>query len=357
MPRIECAALTEFAQALLSAAGMDADKAAVTARVLVEGDMIGHETHGVGLLPWYLDSLADGTLRGSGTHEVVADRGASFVWDGRLLPGAWLLTRALEQAAERVAAHGVVTAAIRNAHHTCALSAYMRELTDRGLIVQLSVSNPAASRVAPYGGTRPLLTPNPIAAGFPTTGDPVLIDVSSSITTTTMTQTLARTGKRFPEDWALTAEGRPTDDPREVTERGGSLLPLGGALKGHKGYGLGLMVELLGQGLSGKGRANTAPGPLAQSAFLQVIDPEAFAGLDAFRAQSDWLADACRSNPPGPATEGAVRVPGDSAAHKRRQAQAQGVPVAAAVWAGIEQRAHALNRPVPAALPDARHIA
>lgn len=353
MPKIERAALERFASALLTAAGMEMAKADVTARVLVEGDMIGHDTHGVGLLPWYLDALADGTLRGTGDHEVVADRGASFVWDGRSLPGAWLLSRALEQAADRVGQYGVVTAAIRNTHHTCALSAYMRDLTERGLIVQLSVSNPAASRVAPFGGTRPLLTPNPIAAGFPTSGDPVLIDVSSSITTTTMTQTLAKAGERFPEPWALTAEGVPTDDPRAVTEGGGSLLPLGGALKGHKGYGLGLMVELLGQGLSGKGRANTPPGSLAQSAFLQVIDPEAFAGLEAFRAQSDWLADACRSNPPGPDARGGVRVPGDAAARKRRAAWAEGVPVADAVWSALAPRAAAFGIALPAsAVPE-----
>ncbi|MDS9469772.1 Ldh family oxidoreductase [Paracoccus sp. MBLB3053] len=352
MPRIPQQALSDFAQALLSAAGMEADKAEVTARVLVEGDMIGHETHGVGLLPWYLDALADGSLNGAGSYEVIRDKGASFVWDGRLLPGAWLLTRALEQAAARVADHGTITAAIRNAHHTCALSAYMRALTDRGLIVQISCSNPAASRVAPFGGTKPLLTPNPIGAGFPTSGDPVLVDVSSSITTTTMTQTLARRGERFPEAWALTATGEPTDDPREVTERGGSLLPLGGALKGHKGYGLGLMVELLGQGLSGKGRANTPPGPLAQSVFLQVIDPEAFVGIDAFLEQSDWLADACRSNPPGPATRGMVRVPGDSASRHRRQAQAEGVPVAEATWSSIAARAGTLGLALPDAITE-----
>lgn len=347
MPHFENMALAEFATRLLTASGMDAVKATVTAKVLVEGDMIGHATHGVGLLPWYLDALTDGSLRGSGEHRVIADRGATFVWDGQSLPGAWLLTRALDLAAERARQFGVVTAAIRNSHHTCALSAYMRGLTERGLIVQISCSNPAASRVAPYGGTRPLLTPNPIAAGFPTSGDPILIDVSSSITTTTMTQTLAKTGARFPEAWALTAAGEPTDDPRQVTEGGGSLLPLGGALKGHKGYGLGLMVELLGQGLSGKGRANTAAGPLAQSVFLQVIDPEAFLGVDEFRRQSDGLADACRSNPPAPATNGSVRVPGDSAARHRRRALERGVPVSEAAWSKIAERAHALGITMP----------
>ncbi|MGO8521418.1 Ldh family oxidoreductase, partial [Rhizobium ruizarguesonis] len=84
----------------------------------------------------------------------------------------------------------------------------------------------------------------------------------------------------------LTAAGEPTDAPREVMERGGTMMPLCGQLKGHKGFGLGLIVELLGQGLSGKGRANTPSGVVSQSAFLQGIDPACFAGLDAFTAQS-----------------------------------------------------------------------
>ncbi|WP_172329425.1 Ldh family oxidoreductase [Mangrovicoccus sp. HB161399] len=319
--------LRGHAAAILEAAGMDPAKAAVTADVLVEGDMIGHDTHGVGLLPWYADALAQGGMAGTGEHEVVRDRGgAIFVWDGKSLPGAWLVSKALEQACARVADHGVVTATIRNSHHTCALAAFMRKVTDQGYVVRLSSSNPGARRMAPFGGTEPLLTPNPTAMGFPTAGDPILIDISCSITTVTMSQSLAAEGKRYPEAWALTADGQPTDDPKEFTERGGTLLPLGGQLKGYKGFSMAIGEEMLGQGLSGKGRANTAVGEFAQNVFLQVLDPEAFAGHDAFLEQSTWLAETCRATPaaqPG----GSVRMPGDRAAAKRRAALADGVPV------------------------------
>lgn len=346
MPLIDRIALTQFAKQILTRAGMEADKAETTATVLVEGDMIGHDTHGVSLLNWYVEALEDGSLAKSGSYEVVNDRGAAFVWDGKYLPGAWLLTKAIEQACERVGDHGVVTSAIRNCHHTCALSAFMRQVTERGLIVQLSVSHPAASRVAPYGGTKPLLTPNPMAAGFPTSADPILIDVSASITTTTMTQNLAKAGKKFPEAWAFTAAGEPTDDPREVTERGGTMMPLGGQLKGHKGFGLGLIVELLGQGLSGKGRANTPSGVFSQSASSGHRS-RLFAGLDAFTAQSDFLASACRSNPPAPWNNGPVRMPGDSAARKRRSALEEGVPVGDAAWQKLCKHAEILGLPIP----------
>jgi len=353
MPLIDQRALTGFVEHMLARVGMEADKAAATAEILVEGDMIGHETHGVGLLHWYLEAIEEGSMAKAGSYDVVADRGATFVWDGNLLPGAWLLTKALDQACERVADHGIVAAAIRNCHHTCALSAFMRRVTERGYIVQLSVSNPGAARVAPYGGTKPLLTPNPMAAGYPTSGDPILIDVSCSITTTTMTQTLAKRGEKFPGDWALTAAGEPTDEPREITERGGTMMPLGGVDKGHKGFGLALMVDIMGQGLSGKGRANTPAGTFAQSAYLQVMDPAFFAGLDAFTAEADFTAEACRSNPPAPWNKGAVRVPGNSAAKKRRAALEKGVPVGDAAWEKLRRDAERLGVAMPAPQPAA----
>ncbi|MEZ5797622.1 MAG: Ldh family oxidoreductase [Paracoccaceae bacterium] len=347
MPQIMPETLRVFAAALLQAHGLAPHLAEATAEILVMGDMIGHDTHGVGLIPWYLDELAAGRMARDGEPEVTSDRGACFVWNGRQLPGAYLLRQALDLACDRAAQHGVVTAAIHSAHHTCALAAFLARATDRGLIAQISVSNPAAARVAPFGGTRALLTPNPLAAGFPTSGDPILIDVSASITTTTMTQTLAAQGGRFPEPWLLTATGQPSDDPRELTERGGTLMALGGALKGHKGYGLALMVDLMGQGLSGRGRANVPAGPLAQSAFLQVIDPAAFAGLDAFTEQSDHIAAACRANPPAdPARP--VRVPGDQAAARRRKAMAEGVPLADALWSRLSALAASAGLSLPA---------
>lgn len=333
--------LTTFASALLRAAGLDADKADIVAEVVVEGDLIGHTTHGTSMIPTYLSELRAGRMAGRGDIEVIHEHGACVTWNGKRLPGHWLIRMALDTAYARVAEHGVATVSICNSQHTGALAAYLRSVTERGLVGIIQSSNPAASRMAPFGGTVPLFTPNPLAAGFPTSGDPIIVDISSSITTTTMTQTLARRGERYPEPWAITAQGELTDDPREVVERSGSLLPLGGSLKGHKGYGLAIIVELLTQGLSGYGRADR-PTETAQSVFVQVIDPEAFGGRDQFLRQSSWLAEACRANPPAPGVS-EVRVPGDSAARHRRAALAGGVPVSAETRAELDAWARDLG--------------
>ncbi len=341
MARINAQILRSHVSTLFESAGMDAEKALVSAEILVEADMIGHNTHGVGLLPWYLDSLSNEELKGTGHYRVVQDREACVTWDGNNLAGPWLVAEAFAMACERVKRFGVVTVAIARSHHIGALAAYLVKVTEQGYIGMLSCSTASQARVAPFGGTRAQFTPDPIAYGFPTDGDPILIDISSSITTTSMTRDLAAKGERFPEAWALTAEGIPTNDPAAVTESGGTLMPLGGALKGHKGYGMALAIETMGQGLSGFGRSGQPKG-MQLSVFLQVIDPAAFAGTDAFLREASHLANACRANPP-PAGKPLVRVPGDNAARSRREALANGVIVDDAVIAKLKVHAQRLG--------------
>lgn len=341
MTRVDAEKLRDGIAALFSAGGMDADKAGIVAEMLVEADLIGHSTHGSGLVAGYLDALASGELNGTGSYDVIADRGACVTWRGNRLPGAWLVRQALDIACERAPRYGVVTVAIGGSHHTGALAAYLRAVTERGLIGEICCSTTSAARMAPFGGTTPVLTPNPLAIGFPTGGDPILIDLSSSITTTTMTRTLAAKGERYPEKWALTAAGEPTDDPREVTENGGTLLPLGGTHKGYKGFGLALMVDVLSQGLADFGRKDP-PAQMSLAVFLQVIDPDAFGGRDAFARRAGFVADACRAVPPAPGVSG-VRVPGDGAARARRKALAEGVPVDPAVLDTLSRRAADLS--------------
>lgn len=304
--------LVAHAAALLAAAGLDGDKPAVIAERLVLADAMGHTTHGLGLLAAYLTDIDKGAITPTGEPEVIADRTAAVVWDGRWLPGVWLTSRAMALAVERAKVAGTATVVIRRSRHIGCLAAHLPIATDAGMMGVISCSDPAITHVAPYGGTRALLTSDPIAVGIPTEGDPILVDVSTAITTAGLAARRRERGERLPGVWALDAAGRPTDDPSMLwVEPRGSLLPIGGLDHGHKGYALGLWVEALTQGLSGWGRADEPTG-WTGAVFVQVYDPELFAGGDAFRRQTEWLAEACRSNPPiDPARP--VRLPGASA--------------------------------------------
>ncbi|MCH7777860.1 MAG: Ldh family oxidoreductase, partial [Gemmatimonadetes bacterium] len=148
--------LITFATEMLSAAGLDRDKAGVVAATLVEGDLLGHDTHGLQLLGPYLTQLHAGLMAGTGEPEVVADRGGCVTWNGRRLPGAWLVHRALDLAVGRGPRLGVVTVVIRHSHHIGCLAAYLRRATDENLAVLLMSSEPSSRCVAPFGGTRPV---------------------------------------------------------------------------------------------------------------------------------------------------------------------------------------------------------
>ena len=342
--------LIAYADALFAAAGCDGDKPAAIAAGLVEADLLGHTTHGLQLAPAYLAELQSGGMAAVGEPEGVSDRGAAVAWDGRRLPGVWLTTRAVDLACERAVTHGTATVAIRNSHHIGCLAAFLQRATDRGLMVTIASSDPAGASVAPFGGRTAVFTPDPLAVGIPTDGDPILIDISASITTNGLAGRLNREGKRFPGTWALDAAGVPTDDPAALyTEPPGTLLPTGGTDHGHKGYALALMVETLTQGLGGFGRAD-APTGWGASVFVQVIDPAAFSGTGAFRRQTGWLADRCRGTPPVPGGD-AVRLPGERGLAHERRALAEGVALYPGILEALAPHANRLGVVPPAPLP------
>jgi LDH2 family malate/lactate/ureidoglycolate dehydrogenase len=344
--RHAAADLVLFAQRLLIAAGLAADRAAIIAEVLVEGDLLGHDTHGLALLAPYLKELDSGAMARAGEPEVIADRGATSCWDGRRLPGVWLTAKALDLAASRAVEHGTGTVVIRRSHHIACLAAYLKRVTDRGLVALLMSSDPSVASVAPHGGKRKLYTPNPIAAGIPTAGDPVLIDVSMSITTNGLTGRLRGEGRTLEHQWLIDGDGNPSRDPEVLFgETAGSILPLGGLDHGHKGFALALLVEALTAGLGGFGRADPAEG-WGASVFAQVIDPEAFGGIDAFRRETGWLAGAVRETPPRPGID-RVRVPGERALARRAVQLKEGVALYPSILPSLAPWAERLGVEMP----------
>jgi len=338
--------LTDFTTKLFTAAGCDGDKPITIATGLVEADLLGHTTHGLQLAPAYLRDLESGSMTPRGEPDVVADRGGAMTWDGKLLPGIWLTARAIDLAIERVATCGIVAVVIRRTHHIGCLASFLQKATERGLMITIASSDPAVRSVAPYGGRKAVYTPDPIAVGIPTDGDPILIDMSASITTNGMSDRLRREGKRFAGQWALDADGNATDDPAVLfANPPGTILPTGGLDHGHKGYGLALMIEALTQGLGGFGRAES-PSGWGASVFIQLIDPEAFAGIDAFRRETGWTASACRQSPTIPGVD-QVRLPGERALARKRDAIANGV----VLYPGIMESLAPVAQKLGVALP------
>lgn len=304
------ARLIAFASTLLTQAGMRPEMAEAVSTVLVDGDLMGHTTHGLQLLAPYLTEIEKGSMTLQGEPEVLSAHPAAQLWDGRRMPGPWLVLRALTQAAEQARTQGTGTVVIRRSHHIACLASYHRRAAEQGLLLLLMCSDPNTASVAPFGGLDPVFTPNPVSAGFPTGGTPASIDISTSTTTNGLTNRLHQEGGKLPAHWLIDGHGKASDDPAVLfAEPKGTILPLGGLDSGHKGYGLSLLVEALTGGLAGHGRADPREG-WGATVFLQVIDPAAFAGQAAFERQMGEVARQCRSAKPLDAQR-PVRLPGE----------------------------------------------
>ena len=347
--RFDAGALVSFARNLLVAAGLEVSKAKVVAEVLVEADLLGHTTNGLALLPLYLADVESGKMTKSGEPRVVADFPAALTWDGNRLPGPWLTQKAIEIASERARRLGTATVVIRRSHHIACLAAYLRQVTEEGLMVIISCSDPTGTSVAPHGGRVGAFTPNPIAAGWPTQGDPVMTDSSQSILALGHVRRALDEGRRLPGPWAVGSDGKVTDDPQVFARNpSGALLTTGGSDHGHKGYAMALLVEALTAGLSGHGRSEPNEG-WTGTVFVQVLDPRCFGGLDAFTRETESLARTCRATPPREGFE-SVRLPGEAGLAKRRHQGEKGVELYPTIMPSLAPWAARLGCPAPAPL-------
>lgn len=342
---------TRYATRLLQAAGLAEDRARDVAEILVEGDLLGHSTHGLALLPTYLKELETGSMAARGEPKVLADRPAALVWDGQRLPGPWLVLEAMAQAGTRARELGTCSVAIRRCHHIACLAAYLERAALEGFAMTLLSSAPTNAAVAPYGGTTGALSPSPIAFGYPTSEAPVMIDVSTSTTSNGFVAKCKAEGVKLPHPWVMDENGAASDDPAvAMPPRKGTILPLGGLDAGHKGFGLSLMVEALTSGLGGHGRADPPEG-FGASVFVQMIDPAAFAGLAEFKRQADTVAHACRSSKsriPGES----VRMPGERGLVKKRAQLRDGMTIAPGILEALSEPAKRYGIPLPPSAPN-----
>ena len=341
-------ALTHFAKQLLSSVGLNDDKATAVAEILVEGDLMGHTTHGLAQLPAYLAALESGQMRKEGEPLIVSSFPAAQTWDGQRLPGPWLVRKAMEVASGCARTQGTGTVVIRRSHHIASLASFHERATRQGLMMILTCSDFNSASVAPFGGLDAVFTPNPISVGFPTSGLPVVTDISTSTTTNGLTNRLKAEGKQLDHAWLLDGQGKPSKDPNVLfANPKGTILPLGGVDSGHKGYGFSLMVEALTGGLAGLGRADTPEG-WGATVFVQIIDPAAFSGLDAFKRQTDAVTALCRASRPAK-TGVPVKTPGQRGLELSAKQKLQGVELYASILPALAHWATKLKVAMPVA--------
>ncbi|MEV4645075.1 Ldh family oxidoreductase [Saccharopolyspora sp. NPDC049357] len=282
----------QVAAALLTAVGVPVHRAEVTARCIVQADVWGIASHGLMRLPYYLDRIQAGGYPARAQLRTVSETGPLVAYDGGGGIGHWQLWEAAHEAVKRCEPFGVAAVSVADSGHCGALGLYTVPGIQAGYLTLAFSNGPAV--MPPWGGSTPVLSTSPIAAGIPTLPKPAIVDLATSAVARGKIAALAKADKPVPEGWALDADGVPTTDPQAALH--GMLSPLGGA----KGFALAFMVEAIAGGLAGPNLSADVPDMFAEADapkpqqighVLICLDPRRFGGDQAV----DRLAALARS--------------------------------------------------------------
>ncbi len=316
------------------------DDAQICTDVLITSDLRGIESHGVARLKYYYDRIQAGVQFITTDIQVVKETETTAVLDGRHGMGHVIAYRAMRVAMGKAKHHGLGAVAVRNSTHF-GIAGYYPLMAAKEGMMGFVVTN-ARPAVAPTFSTEPMLGTNPIAFAAPSDmGYPFCFDAATPISQRGKIEVLARAEKPVPEGWVIDKHGNPMTDPDEILEALGSataaLLPLGGAgeeLAGHKGYGLGAMVEILsaslGAGVFMKDLLGFAPDgsrrPYMLGHFFLAIDIEHFIPLRVSQFITGQIMRALQDAGKAPGQE-RIYVAGEKEFEREQIVQEQGVPI------------------------------
>jgi uncharacterized oxidoreductase len=342
---IDAADLTRTTCRVFAAAGSAEAEAEIIADHLVEANLKGHDSHGVGMIPSYLRNLDGGKVKPNEPGRIVSDTGSLVVYDGARGYGQIVARAATELAIERAKANGVAVVALRNAHHIGRVGTY-GELCAAAALVSLHFVNITDQRpaVAPWRGSDGRFGTNPlcIALPGPAPDRPIIADMATSRIAMGKVRVARNKGEAVAPGTLLDAEGEPTTDPHVMYRRPrGALMTFGE----HKGYALAFICEMLAGAVTGSGtmRPDRQDAESVTNGMLMiVIDPGRLVDrawmLDEIAAMSGYIT----ASPPRPSGE-PVLIPGDPERANRAQRLKGGVPIDEETWREIAVAARGLN--------------
>jgi uncharacterized oxidoreductase len=341
----------------LLARGFGSSEAEVDAVVgnLIEANLRGHDSHGIGMLPRYAEAFLEGGLRPNTPVKTLLDAGAMLRLDGQAGFGQVIGQQAMALGIDRAKAQGTCIVALGNSHHLGRIGAWAEQAAAAGLVSMHFVNVIARAIVAPHGGGDARFGTNPFCAGVPLAGrEPVILDFATSMIAQGKTRVAMNKGELVAADCLIDDQGRPTREPHyAVVPPLGALLTFGG----HKGSGLAMMCELLGGALaSGMTQRDDPSGKrrVLNGMLSVLIDPAALADRAAFEAEAIGFLDWARASPPREGFD-AVLTAGEPERAMRAQRMVQGVPVDETTWNEILAAAGKLGV-APAAVADAAGV-
>lgn len=330
---------------ILGAAGAAEADARIVADHLVDANLAGHDSHGVGMLPHYVRAILGGVLDPR-AHAAVEDRGgATLAVDGQSGFGQVVAREAIAAGVERARATGVALVALRNAFHVGRVGAYAEQAAASGFVTVHFVNvvgHPPL--VAPFRGSDARFATNPFCVGVPASGGrpAVVLDFATSFVALGKVRVAMNRGEQVPEGVLIDAEGHGTRDPAVMyREPRGAILPFGL----HKGSGLAFVCELLAGALTGGGTVASVPPEkerITNNMLSFVVDPARLPGADGLEAEIAAAIDHVKGSPPSDPTL-PVLVAGEPELASRVRRLEEGIPVERATWEELRAAAAAVG--------------
>ena len=323
---------------VFEAGGADTPTARAVADMLVEANLSGHDSHGIQMVTYYADCLANGGLDPKAVPELVLDGGAVLRIDGHRGFGAIAGALAMKHGIARAREHGVALVALGNSHHLGRIG-HWAEVCLEARLVSLHFVNVIGHQpmVAPWGGRQSRLGTNPFCAGIPGTDKhaPFVLDFATSKIAFGKVGVAHDKGEALPEGAMIAADGEATRDPGTMIPdtQGGALLAMGE----HKGGGLAMLCELLGGALTGGGVGkpeNHVADTTLNGMLSVLIDPEALGGFAGMASEIDAVTDWVQSSAPVQDHE-TIKLAGEPERAAKAQRLDEGIPLAKPAWEGF----------------------
>jgi uncharacterized oxidoreductase len=335
--------LVRAIEAVVAAGGSDTREARLVAENLVTANLLGHDSHGVGMIPRYVDALLEGGLAANQHAKVKQDAGALLALDGCCGYGQVIGLEATEMAIERAKRHGLCVMALARAHHLGRIGHWGEQAVAAGLVSISFVNVISRAIVAPYAGADARFGTNPVCIAIPLPGEPpFVLDMATSAVAQGKIRVAYNKGEKVSAELLLDDRGNPTSDPRYgVIEPFGALRTFGF----YKGYGLALACELLGGALTGGGTWHSEDKSKRRvwNGMLSIlIDPARLDGEHLFEKEALAFLASLRASPAAPGFD-KVRIAGEPERETRARREKEGIAVDETTWKEIQAAAGKLK--------------
>ncbi len=335
--------LQELVTQIFTAAGCQSAEAACISDHLIQANLTGHDSHGVIRTPIYVQWLQEGKVRANQRARVVFENDAIAVIDGGMGFGQPIAQQAMEIGIAKAKKSGAAVIALRNTGHVGRVGHWAEMIVNAGLISLHFVNTSGLGMlVAPVGGINRRLSANPVAVGIPVAGgEAIIYDISTSSVAEGKLKVAFNKGVSVPEGCIIDSKGQPTCDPKVFyADPPGAILPFGG----YKGYGLGIVTEILAGALTGSGCTVPGKTQLEQGMLSIILDPAGFQVQDSLQAEARKFVDFVKSSEKvSPSAE--ILMPGDVERRNRAERMAKGIELDDKTWSQIEGVATAVKVP------------